>query len=47
MVVSASRGKQEYRPPKLQVYGDLTQLTLSKSNMGNSDGGSGQNHKTQ
>jgi len=30
--------KKPYQPPKLLVYGNLTEMTLSKSNMGNLDG---------
>ena len=47
MRVSSNKPKQEYRPPKLHAYGDLTQQTQAKSNMGSNDGGSGHNHKTQ
>jgi hypothetical protein len=39
MMVSRVKPKQEYRPPKLHVYGDLTQMTKSKSSGTKSDTG--------
>jgi hypothetical protein len=30
--------KKPYQPPKLLVYGNLTEMTLSKGAMGNLDG---------
>jgi hypothetical protein len=46
MTVSDSKPKQEYHPPRLHTYGDLTQLTRSSGNMATSDGGTGKAHKT-
>ena len=31
--------KKVYQPPKLQVYGDLTEMTKSKGPRGHHDGG--------
>jgi hypothetical protein len=39
MMVSRVKPKQEYRPPKLHVYGDLTQMTKSHSSGQKSDTG--------
>jgi hypothetical protein len=33
--------KKVYQAPKLQVYGDLTEMTQSTGPRGNSDGGKG------
>ena len=38
--VSDGAGKKPYKPPKLEVYGDLRKITNTVSNHGNSDGGS-------
>ena len=35
--------KKVYQAPKLQVYGDLTEMTMSKGPRGKLDGGSGLN----
>ncbi len=39
MMVSRVMPKQEYRPPKLHVYGDLAQMTRSKPSGRKSDTG--------
>jgi hypothetical protein len=31
--------KKTYKPPKLVVYGDLREMTLTSSNVGTLDGG--------
>jgi len=36
--------KKSYQPPKLEVYGDLTEMTKAKGTSPNSDHGN--NHKT-
>jgi hypothetical protein len=36
---SDAPAKKPYRPPKLVVYGDLTEMTLSKGSTGMKDGG--------
>jgi hypothetical protein len=40
--------KKPYVPPRLLVYGDLTELTQTTGNnpKANFDGGTGKNHKT-
>jgi hypothetical protein len=47
MTVSGSKPKQQYHPPRLHTYGDLTQLTRSTGNKTVDDGQTGKNHKTQ
>jgi hypothetical protein len=39
MMVSRVKPKQEYRPPKLHIYGDLAQMTRSKTSGAKSDTG--------
>jgi len=38
--------KKVYEPPKLQVYGDLTEMTKSKGNRNTLDGGTGAKRRT-
>ena len=39
MIVSRMQPKQEYRPPKLHIYGNLTQMTKAQASGMKSDGG--------
>jgi hypothetical protein len=38
--------RKPYVPPSLRVYGDIAELTRTFSNIGNTDGGSGNMKKT-
>ena len=38
--------KKVYEPPKLQVYGDLTEMTKTKGNRNRLDGGTGNKRRT-
>jgi len=38
--------KKVYEPPKLQVYGDLTEMTKTTGNMSQLDGGTGNMRRT-
>jgi hypothetical protein len=45
MRVPEIKPKQQYRPPKLHVYGDLTEMTKAGARGGKNDGSKG-NRKT-
>ena len=39
--------RRPYAKPRLQVYGDVREITLAVGNMGTDDGGMAPQHKTQ
>lgn len=39
--------KKPYKPPKLEVYGDLRKITNTVNNRGSVDGGAPPMHKTR
>lgn len=38
--------RKPYETPSLRVFGDIAELTRTRSNVGNTDGGSGSKKKT-
>jgi hypothetical protein len=44
--LGSTAGLKPFKRPRLQVYGDLKDITKAKSNMGTRDGGTPPNSKT-
>jgi len=43
---NAHTPKKPYEPPRLEVYGDIRQITQTASSTGNADGGHGAHGRT-
>ena len=43
---ASDTGRKPYDTPALRVFGDIAELTRTRSNVGNTDGGSGSKKKT-
>ena len=43
---ASDAGRKPYETPALRVFGDIAELTRIRSNIGNTDGGTGSKKKT-